>query len=166
MTTVPIIVLETITVVLFLTRRPVQDLSSKPRDWALGIVGTLLPLLMRPSALGPLVLLGRTLQMLGVVLSALGVSFLGRSVGLVAANRGVRTRGPYRWVRHPMYVSYLVTNMGYCVSYPTVGNVTIGVLTAASFVARALAEERLLERDPLYKAYLRRVQWRFVPYVY
>jgi protein-S-isoprenylcysteine O-methyltransferase Ste14 len=166
MTTVPIIVLEAIMVVLFLTRRPVRDLSSKPGDWVLGIAGTLLPLLMRPSALGPLVLVGRPLQMVGAALAVLGASFLGRSLGLVAANRGVRTRGPYRWVRHPMYVSYLITNIGYCLSYPTVGNVAIGMLTAAAFVARALAEERLLESDPLYKAYLRRVHWRFVPYVY
>ena len=32
--------------------------------------------------------------------------------------------------------------------------------------ARAVAEERILARDPAYREYLQRLPWRFLPYVY
>lgn len=93
----------------------------------------------------------------------MAVAGLGRSFGIVAANRGVRTRGPYRVVRHPLYAAYLVTYVGYLLSYPRLLNVAVVAVTTAVMVARALAEEHLLAADPEYRAYRERTRWRFLP---
>src|SRR5262249_45279192 len=113
-TTMPLVAQEGLLVVLFLTRHRSLATSSRPGDWALGIAGTLLPLLMRPgAALGPLAWLGRPLQAAGLVVAVVGTGFLGRSIGVVAANRGVKTDGIYRLMRHPMYAGYLLGYVGY-----------------------------------------------------
>ena len=90
------------------------------------------------------------------------LAWLGRSVGIVAANRGVRSAGPYSLVRHPMYAAYTITYAGYVATYPSPANALILALTIAAF-ARAHAEERLLSEDPSYRAYRERVRWRFLP---
>ena len=48
---------------------------------------------------------------------------LGRSFGLIPANRGVVSTGVYRFVRHPIYLGYLITHVGFVVANPTMWNV-------------------------------------------
>ena len=50
---------------------------------------------------------------------------LGRSFGIVAANRGVVSSGPYRLVRHPIYLGYLVTHAGFLLSNMSARNVLV-----------------------------------------
>lgn len=166
-TAMPIVVQETLLVGLFLTRRRSISTSNRLRDWVIGVAGTFLPFLLRPvEPIGPLGWLGQPLQMLGLSFAVAGLISLGRSIGIVAANRGIKSSGPYRLVRHPMYAAYIVTFMGYAASYPTARNCLILLATAFLLNARAVAEERLLGRDPVYADYLRRVRWRFAPYLY
>ena len=163
-TTLPILLQETLLVALFLLRRRSRASSARPTDWLLGFAGTFLPLLMRAGdALGPLAWLGRPVQVTGLFLSLVAVAGLGRSFGIVAANRGVQTAGPYRLVRHPLYAAYVVTYLGYLLSYPRLPNVLLVAVTVAVMWARANAEERLLADDPAYEAYRARVRWKFVP---
>src|SRR2546428_504352 len=104
-----IIVQMTILAVLFVVRRPSTDTSDRPLDWVLGIVGTFLPLLLRRADTpGGLVWLGAPIQVVGASAVAVVALFLGRSFGLVPANRGLKLEGPYRLVRHPMYGAHLV----------------------------------------------------------
>ena len=63
-----------------------------------------------------------------VLLSALGLLVviggkvsLGRSFGLMPANRGVVSTGLYRLVRHPIYMGYLITHVGFLAANPTLG---------------------------------------------
>ena len=163
-TTLPILLQETLLVALFLLRRRSRASSARPADWLLGFAGTFLPLLMRAGdALGPLAWLGRPLQVAGLFLALVAVAGLGRSFGIVPANRGVQTGGPYRLVRHPLYAAYVVTYLGYLLSYPRLLNVLLVAVTVAVMWARANAEERLLADDPEYAAYRARTRWRFVP---
>ena len=163
-TILPIFLQETLLVVLFVIRRPSRATSSRPADWLLGVAGTFLPLLMRANtALGALAWLGRPVQIAGLLLALVAIVGLGRSFGVVAAHRGLRTDGPYRLVRHPLYAAYLITYVGYLLSYPRLVNVLIVAVTTAVMVARAVAEERLLADDPEYRAYRERTRWRFVP---
>jgi protein-S-isoprenylcysteine O-methyltransferase Ste14 len=69
-------------------------------------------------------------------------------------------------VRHPMYAGYFLTYIGYVLSYPSVTNVCLAIGTLGIQVTRAIMEERVLAQDPLYREYLRRTPWRFIPYVY
>jgi protein-S-isoprenylcysteine O-methyltransferase Ste14/uncharacterized membrane protein (UPF0127 family) len=166
-TTLPIIVQEALLVVLFLTRRPSVAVSTRPLDWLVGMVGTFLPLLMRATdEPGALHRAGEAVQVLGLGLAIAGLTCLGRSVGVVAANRGVRTGGAYRLVRHPMYVAYAVSYVGYVAAHPSLRNAGITAVVLVALHARALAEERVLGEDPAYRRYAAGVRWRFVPGVY
>jgi protein-S-isoprenylcysteine O-methyltransferase Ste14/uncharacterized membrane protein (UPF0127 family) len=166
-TTTPLVAQEALLVVLFLSRRRSVAASGRLEDWAVAAAGTFLPLLLRPGdAPGALTWLGEPLQFLGVAAAVLALASLGRSVGVVAANRGIKTSGLYRLVRHPAYAGYLLGYVGYVLCYPTTRNTLLVVATLLALNARAIVEERFLQRDPSYGDYLRGTRWRFVPYVY
>lgn len=163
----PMVLQEMLLVFLFLTRRRTIATSGRVDDWATGLVGWLLPLLMRPTeAPGPLAMVGVPLQVIGLVLAVVGAASIGRSIGIVAAHRGLQTHGLYRVVRHPMYAAYLVSYVGYAATYPSSYNLLIATMTIVGLHLRAVGEERFLARDPGYRAYLATVRWRFVPAVY
>ena len=87
----------------------------------------------------------------------------------VQAERGqhVIDTGPYALVRHPMYASAML----YLIGLPLLLGSWVGLLGAAAIAAaigwRATREEETLRRDlPGYGAYMARVRWRLVPYVW
>jgi len=166
-TAMPLVIQESLLVALFLTRRRSLATSPRPVDWIVGIVGVFLPLLMRPiDPAGPLDWVGRPVQIVGLTLAVVAVSFLGRSVGVVPANRGVKTGGLYQVVRHPMYAAYIVSYFGYIASYPGLRNALVGGAAVIALNLRAILEERFLAHDDAYRTYLTQVRWRFLPYVY
>jgi protein-S-isoprenylcysteine O-methyltransferase Ste14 len=166
-TLLPMVVQEGVLLTLFLTRRRPIAISARRRDWLVGMVGLFLPLLLRPAAEpGPLVWLGRPVQIAGVLLGTVAALSLGRSIGVVAANRGVKAGGLYRLVRHPLYAGQMLGNLGYAASYPTLANVLIALASLVTLNVRVVVEERLLGADPSYREYLRRTRWRLVPFVY
>lgn len=77
----------------------------------------------------------------------------------------VCTDGPFRWVRHPFYTSYLMTLVSVAAMFPnriTVIGAIVGIIT---FHFAARHEERKFEGSPVaaeYAAYKRRTG-RFVP---
>ncbi len=162
----PLVLQESMLVALFLTRRRSVAVSAEPAAWVAGMLGTFMPLWFRPSEVTGLVEVGAPIQIFGMVLVVLALGSLGRSIGVVAAHRGIKTHGMYRFVRHPMYIAHLVAYLGYLISYPSLRNAIIAVATAIALNARAVFEERLLGRDPSYADYLGRVAWRFLPRIY
>ena len=161
---VPVLVQESLLVGLFLVRRPATLTSRRPQDRLAALAGVGLPLGLRPAALpGAFAAVGDALQAAGVAAAVVCLASLGRRVGIVAANRGVATRGPYRLVRHPAYAAYLVCYAGYLVAHPTALNAVLVAAWLAATHARILAEERLLARDPRYARYCERVRGRWVP---
>jgi protein-S-isoprenylcysteine O-methyltransferase Ste14 len=98
------------------------------------------------------------------VLVALGA--LGRSFGIVAANRGIKTRGLYARVRHPAYSGYLVSYLGYVAESPSARNIALLVVGTGAQLVRMSEEERMLKLDDAYRAYLARVRRRLIPFVY
>jgi uncharacterized membrane protein (UPF0127 family)/protein-S-isoprenylcysteine O-methyltransferase Ste14 len=167
LTTMPMVAQEALLIVLFLVRRRSVETSSRPFDWAVAIAGTCLPLFLRPADVpAPSAWLGEPLQWFGVAAAVVALASLGRSVGVVAANRGIKTSGAYRLVRHPAYTGYLLGYAGYLLCFPTIRNAALFAGTLVALVLRAGAEERLLARDAGYRAYLLRTPWRFVPYLH
>jgi protein-S-isoprenylcysteine O-methyltransferase Ste14 len=61
--------------------------------------------------------------------------------------------GPYRYLRHPFYLSYLVAFVGMVVVVPTVIAAVVFTLNVGLFVYMALDDERTLARSPLAGAY-------------
>jgi protein-S-isoprenylcysteine O-methyltransferase Ste14 len=84
------------------------------------------------------------------------VSFvaLGRCFGLLPEARGLVTRGPYRLVRHPVYLGEFVGVAGLLIASPTVRNLGLAVAFAAAQAVRMRMEERALgEEFPEYASY-------------
>ncbi|EJT05362.1 methyltransferase [Rhizobium sp. CCGE 510] len=153
---------------LILTRRPTRNASLRLFDWMVTAIGTLFPLLVSPSAtepLAPLALCG-TVMALGFVLQISAKLSLRRSFGLVPANRGVKIGGPYKLVRHPMYAGYLMTHIGFFMAHPSLWNFSIYATALAAQCLRLLAEERLLQQDPAYTAFMATTRYRLVPFVF
>jgi protein-S-isoprenylcysteine O-methyltransferase Ste14 len=75
-------------------------------------------------------------------------------------------RGPYRFIRHPMYSAALLFVWAAVVSHLSVLTLAIGVAVTAVVIARVVAEERLLGAQyPEYQAYVRSTK-ALVPYVF
>ena len=73
------------------------------------------------------------------------------------------THGPYRWIRHPMYVAFLLSLAGVAGVNGHWLNLAGWLLLPPVVVAKALTEERHLQaRFPAYADYVRRSA-RFLP---
>jgi protein-S-isoprenylcysteine O-methyltransferase Ste14 len=103
---------------------------------------------------------------IGLVLVVIGKITLGRSFGVVPANRGVVVRGPYSFVRHPIYTGYLITHVSFLVAHPAPWNFSVILIADFALIVRALMEERILSADAAYQQYCRRVGWHLVPGVF
>jgi protein-S-isoprenylcysteine O-methyltransferase Ste14 len=100
---------------------------------------------------------------LAVFMDIWGRLSLGRNIGMLPAQREIVDRGAYRWVRHPIYTAaFLLIIAGTLTSY-SLQNALLYSLGAFWFVARTIAEENFLRRDPGYSAYTKRVRWRWFP---
>lgn len=152
-------------VIAYLVRRPATVVSQRSIDWLLAFGGTFGGVLLRPSGAHPHwgVTAGGGLQAVGLALCIVSFFFLGRSFGFAAADRGLKRRGPYAVVRHPIYASYVLLELGYVLQSISLRNAVVVVLVCGCDVGRALAEERLLTRSTDYDDYRKQVRWRFVP---
>jgi protein-S-isoprenylcysteine O-methyltransferase Ste14 len=76
----------------------------------------------------------------------------------------VCTTGPYRIVRHPMYVGVILTILGIPVLLGSLFALIPAVLIAALFVLRTALEDRTLQAELSgYADYARTVRWKLVP---
>jgi len=163
-----LLVSESLIVVLTVIRRRAQIID---RSTAAAVATTL-------SIVGPpLLRAGDTPELLPdmvtAIVSAIGLLVviggkmtLGRSFGIVPANRGVVARGPYTYVRHPIYLGYLITHVAFVLAQPTAFNLAIVVIADSALIVRALIEERVLSMDVEYQTYCQRVAWHLVPGVF
>jgi protein-S-isoprenylcysteine O-methyltransferase Ste14 len=68
--------------------------------------------------------------------------------------------GPYRYVRHPFYLSYMVAFLGVALAFPSLIVAGVCALNIGLFVYMAMDDERVLLQSPLasdYKNYKLRV---------
>ena len=157
-------------IVLLVARGPSSVGETRLAPRVAAYVGTFLPVLM-PSAPGMLV--APELASFAVGLMALGLAFtlyslavLGRSFGVAPQVRELVRKGPYRYIRHPMYVGQFVVLVGAVAFDPTLWDAAVFAAWIAIQGYRAIQEERLLEANvPEYAAY-KRLTKRFVPGVF
>jgi protein-S-isoprenylcysteine O-methyltransferase Ste14 len=165
---IPFAVENALLVGLFLTRRRSAETSTRWHDWVVASVASWLPLAYQTQHELDSVaaLFGTTLQVVGLSMAVIAFGFLGRSMGIVAADRGLKTQGAYRLVRHPAYAAHIITGTGFLVANPHWINATIWTVVSLCHLTRIHAEERLLRRRTEYEAYANRVRWRLLPGVY
>jgi protein-S-isoprenylcysteine O-methyltransferase Ste14 len=103
-----------------------------------------------------------TLLMVGVFTQVYAKWSLRRSFGLLPANRGVVVLGPYRVIRHPMYLGYFLSDVGFLVANFGLRNVIIVLIQWTVQIVRILREERFLSKDDTYRQYMGRVRYRLI----
>jgi len=155
-------------VMLFLTRRRSAETSSRPFDWAVAALASWLPLVyVAQHDIDSLnAVLGTSMQVAGLTMAVISFGFLGRSIGIVAADRGLKTGGAYALVRHPAYAAHITTGTGFLIANPHWINAAIWVTVFACQIARIHAEEGLLMRRTNYAEYASTVRWRLIPGIY
>lgn len=158
---------EALLIGMIITRRRSTDTSRSWQDTLIALIGTAAPLLQRAGGwtLPALGQVGFGVQMVGLVLSIIAISSLGRSFGIRAANRGVKTNGLYQLVRHPLYGSYLFSYLGFFLGNISLLNLVIILFSFGCQYLRSKAEEHVLLRDPSYQSYARQVRYRFIPFI-
>jgi protein-S-isoprenylcysteine O-methyltransferase Ste14 len=159
---------ESLVVVMTVLRRKARLVD---RSIAAAVITTISlagPPLLRVGGVAPLLpdVATAMLSAVGLLLVVVGKMALGRSFGLVPANRGVVVRGPYTIVRHPIYTGYLITHVAFLIADPMPWNAAIILIADTALILRALMEERVLSNDVEYQGYCQRVGWHLVPGVF
>ncbi|MEO6092361.1 MAG: methyltransferase, partial [Novosphingobium sp.] len=109
---------------LLLQRR--GEWTSEPRPVLIAFTGTGAALLVAP---GGTALLSDSVST-ALIFAGAGIALaaklcIGRSFGVIPANRGVKRGGVYRVVRHPMYFGYMLNHVGLLLLYPSAWNLAV-----------------------------------------
>ncbi len=127
----------------------------------LGLLAAFLPSI--PLA-GPLPWYLLTPGLVGYALILWSLGTLGTRFGVAPADRGLTAQGPYRFIRHPMYLGELVFRLALVLAsaqvLPALG---LALLLVGIQIWRIYREEALIQG---YGCYLRLVRWRLVPGVW
>lgn len=152
-------------VAFILIRKPGQ-IAATPYAFAVGFLGTCFALFVRPVQTTEVTWFSQAIMLVGFALSFSSKLALNRRFGIVAANRGIQTKWPYSIVRHPMYAGYVITQVGFFITSPTLWNGFVYACAWTLQLMRIVEEERLLRLDSDYLAFSRRVRYRLVPGVF
>jgi protein-S-isoprenylcysteine O-methyltransferase Ste14 len=79
---------------------------------------------------------------------------------------GLQTTGPFHWVRHPLYLGWLLMVFG--TPHMTGDRLTFAAITTGYLMVAIPWEERSLRRTfgENYSRYMRAVKWRMIPFIY
>jgi protein-S-isoprenylcysteine O-methyltransferase Ste14 len=125
------------------------------------------PEAMRASLCPPqwrptLVMVGLAFILIGPLISLWGIIHLGRSFGVVVAVRKVVLTGPYRWVRHPMYLGWVFICAGVALANFSAAYFLLTGMHVALLLCRAgLEESQLREHSAEYRENAKRTGFIF-----
>ena len=163
-----LLVSEGLVVVLTVMRRSAVTVDRSTRARLLTTLSVLGPPLLQPAHVAALLPQSWTVaaSAVGLAIVIAGKITLGRSFGLMPANRGVVSSGVYRIVRHPIYLGYLITHVAFLLATPSAWNIAALLAADAALLARAVCEEQTLAQDERYRAYQQTVRWRVCPGIF
>ncbi len=125
------------------------------------------------QATGPMAWLGIAVQAGGVwlivrasrALDILSLAGIRQATGAVAA-ASFLVDGPYRWIRHPVYLGWILLVFG--APHMTPGRLVFAAISSGYLLVAIPWEERSLLRTfgDRYREYLSQVPWKLLPYVY
>jgi protein-S-isoprenylcysteine O-methyltransferase Ste14 len=111
-------------------------------------------------------LLSTACVLVGIIMMLVTIRHLGKSFSLVPQARSVVQTGPYRWIKHPLYLAEEIVVLGVVLQYLTPLTVTLLILHIGVQICRILYEEDLLRRSlPEYSSY-EASRCRLIPYVW
>jgi len=114
----------------------------------------------------PLELISTLLILVGTAGAVLALCKLGRSFSVMAESRQLVTSGPYRFVRHPLYLTEEIAIVGLFMQFASVRTALLLAVHIAIQLRRMHNEEMVLSaKFPEYDAY-RRNTARLIPGIY
>ena len=158
-------VAETLIATFFILRVPPRRVSQRLSEWVIAGLGTFLPLLLR-ATLDETNWFAEALLLFGSLLQVAAVVSINRSFALVPALRELKTDGAYRFVRHPIYASYVVSLSGFLWANYSLDNLIVTIVSLGFMIWRIRLEEALLGQTPEYRHYRELVRWRLLPGVW
>ena len=91
----------------------------------------------------------------GHAIAVWAIFHLRRSFGIFTEVRTLITSGPYRYVRHPIYVGESFATIGLCDFYPSLFNIAVTIVFLVSQRIRAhFEEQKFLHAIPEYKIFM------------
>lgn len=160
--TVLLVIIYTHVVLLFMLRRD----AARVGTWIEGVIalgGTFAVSFLRGPELTETQLVPSLIQIVALLGWAWALFTLGRSFGVVPADRGLVSHGPYRLVRHPIYAFEALFFATYFYLSPSLYNAVILVIANLLQVVRILREEMIIEGYGEYRA---KVRWRIIPRIW
>ena len=151
---------------VFLLRRPSRLTSRNVGDWIAAIGGTFITYLYTSQAnpISPYIVpTAYVIMIVTAFISTICIINLGRSFGIVPANRGVKTDMLYGIVRHPLYSLYTIYDLALISLAFSLHNCYICILHALFSYLRAKREENILIQDETYKEYVSKTRYMFLP---
>jgi protein-S-isoprenylcysteine O-methyltransferase Ste14 len=160
----------TLQIVLFLVRRvPVQFSEDWPsRAVAFAGANASFAFLLLPRATLPPAMLAlcAALSILGSAAAVTVAFWLGRSFAILPQARRLVVSGPYRFIRHPLYLAEAVAALGVMLQFRQPWALMIAIAALSFQIARMHYEERVLcAAYPAYRDYIARTA-RLIPGVY
>jgi protein-S-isoprenylcysteine O-methyltransferase Ste14 len=155
--------------VLSLARVPPRSAMVNVRSILATAAMMVAPALLRPdppASTGWLAEAAIGVEIAGIAITQVARLYLGRRFGLLPANRGIVSTGPFRWVRHPIYSGWVILTIGFVMSYPNLRNVAMFALSLPFLIWRISLEEEHLTQDVAYRIYVDKVRWRLIPRIY
>jgi protein-S-isoprenylcysteine O-methyltransferase Ste14 len=120
----------------------------------------------RPELSTSLEFTSTVLILIGSVGAVVTTSQLGRSFSVMAEARQLVTSGPYRFVRHPLYLTEEIATIGLFIQFASVWTVLLLAVHIAFQMRRIHNEENILtETFPEYAAYAQ-ITARLIPEIY
>ena len=115
-----------------------------------------------PALQMPLLSAGLVCIVIGPALAFWAMLHLGRSFGLYVAVRKVVMTGPYKWVRHPMYVGWILLNIGQVLANFSGFYFLLFVINVSIITYRASLEQgQLAAHSPEYREYMKHTPFIF-----
>lgn len=105
------------------------------------------------------------IMIFGILWQLYAKIYLGRNFGLLPACRSVVDTGPYRIVRHPIYLGYFITHIGFLLNNFSVWNLQVLTALYVLLFCRIYYEERILSQNTQYQEYKKRTKYRFIPFL-
>ena len=142
----------------YLRRSRAVATSGSVSAHVVAVTATWLPFvlpLLRGAPAGPeRQALSDALLVVGTAWAVWSLRCLGRNMSLLAQARDVVDRGPYHWVRHPLYAGEIVSTLGVAIAMNSLAAIALWVVFCGLQVYRASREEEVLLRTlPAYRSY-------------
>ena len=151
--------------VLVMRRGPARRRERRPVAYVACAAAMLTAVLDTPAASTSTVFVvaGETLAVLAGAWMIVATVALGRCFGVLPEARGLVTHGPYRVVRHPLYLGEFNLCAGLVIASPSPRNLVLALIFATAQAQRMAMEEReLTAQFPEYRDYARRTR-RLIP---